>query len=1082
MKVFTKRSLAWLASLMLWVSLFAGCIVLPAEAATVDYVYSGNYVYNWGERDELATFLSPMAEDWYDDNNVTYAQLASLSGASSTGSVPNSSLYLELQDLMESNHTNETSYNDTRSLFKYTDCENGGGSISSFYSGKAIGPEWDGGATWNREHTWPNSKGDASGNGENDIIMLRPTSVSENSSRGNTAYGESSKFYDPNELGQNVRGDVARIMLFVYCRWGNTEMMWGSSGVMESKDVLLKWIEEDPVDTWELGRNDAVEAITGTRNVFVDYPELAFQLFEEDVPADYDSPSGEGAPVSYTVTATTNNANYGTVSVKGNVITASPKTGYEATGYTILSGNATVKRDGNVFTVSPTSDVSVRINFGKREERTVQFVQAGGVTSTMTAYAGDPITLPAHSGTVPDGQTFLGWCADEVSETTDRPTYYEAGATWTVSAGVTLYALYSRSEEGGTANSNTYEPYSGELTEGDYIIVYQGGALKAELSSATRFNYTEVTATNGSIQDPDAAIVWHIAKNGDYWTLYNADAKAYAGGNGTKNKGALLTSVTDFAKWTATGSSTYEFVNLGNKNKSINANLRRNGDYGYACYSTSTGGALTLYKRASGTVYYFTAAKAVCAEHTYDNACDAACNVCGAARVPADHLYSSAVTANPTCGEEGVRTYTCSVCGDSYTEAIDATGEHTYDNACDADCNVCGDARTPADHAYTSAVTANPTCGEEGERTYTCSVCGDSYTEAIDATGEHTYDNACDADCNVCGGQRTPSAHVYTADCDTVCDECGAVRTVTAGGETTITFDANKTDRVQFSTSTQVWQKDKLTVTNNKTSGSSNIADYSNPVRFYKSSQIVIAYPGMTSLVIDCSNTGDAKYSTPWAATLDAADLTYTVEGKVYTVTFDEPVDSITLTASAQVRANSITAVGGNGAEHVYDNDCDAACNACGTLREVEHSYSTAVTAPDCENEGYTTYTCSACGNSYVDDYVDALGHEYDNACDADCNVCGTAREVGGHVYDDANDTDCNECGAVREVGAVIPGDANGDGNVNNRDIAAMQKYQAGWDITIDTVSGDVNGDGAVNNRDIALLQTYLAGWDVTLG
>ena len=39
-------------------------------------------------------------------------------------------------------------------------------------------------------------------------------------------------------------------------------------------DDLLRWIEEDPVDTWELGRNDSVEAITGTRNVFVDYPEL----------------------------------------------------------------------------------------------------------------------------------------------------------------------------------------------------------------------------------------------------------------------------------------------------------------------------------------------------------------------------------------------------------------------------------------------------------------------------------------------------------------------------------------------------------------------------------------------------------------------------------------------------------------------------------------------------------------------------------------------------------------------------------------------------------------------------------------
>ena len=61
---------------------------------------------------------------------------------------------------------------------------------------------------------------------------------------------------------------------------------------MESLEVLLEWMEADPVDTWELGRNDSVESITGTRNVFVDYPELAFILFGEEVPAGMQTPSG----------------------------------------------------------------------------------------------------------------------------------------------------------------------------------------------------------------------------------------------------------------------------------------------------------------------------------------------------------------------------------------------------------------------------------------------------------------------------------------------------------------------------------------------------------------------------------------------------------------------------------------------------------------------------------------------------------------------------------------------------------------------------------------------------------------------
>ena len=42
------------------------------------------------------------------------------------------------------------------------------------------------------------------------------------------------------------------------------------------------------------------------------------------------------------------------------------------------------------------------------------------------------------------------------------------------------------------------------------------------------------------------------------------------------------------------------------------------------------------------------------------------------------------------------------------------------------------------------------------------------------------------------------------------------------------------------------------------------------------------------------------------------------------------------------------------------------------------HVYAPSVTAPTCTEQGYTTYTC-ACGDSYVDDYVDALGHTYEN-------------------------------------------------------------------------------------------------------
>ena len=93
-----KRGLSLLLAFIMIVSLLAGVTFPAASAAgTVDYVYSGKYVYNWGSRGTDATFLSPMAEDWYEKYNVTFDELMGYSGSSNRSSVPSSALYRELQ-------------------------------------------------------------------------------------------------------------------------------------------------------------------------------------------------------------------------------------------------------------------------------------------------------------------------------------------------------------------------------------------------------------------------------------------------------------------------------------------------------------------------------------------------------------------------------------------------------------------------------------------------------------------------------------------------------------------------------------------------------------------------------------------------------------------------------------------------------------------------------------------------------------------------------------------------------------------------------------------------------------------------
>jgi len=148
---------------------------------------------------------------------------------------------------------------------------------------------------------------------------------------------------------------------------------------------------------------------------------------------------------------------------------------------------------------------------------------------------------------------------------------------------------------------DSYELYTGALTEGDYIIYYGEKAMNTTVSS-DRLQYAEVTPENDVITTSDASIVWHIAQSGEYWTIYNVEANAYAAGTGVKNKAQMFDDgADDKALWTVSGTETYEFVNKANAAASVNANLRNNGTYGFACYATNTGGALTLYKKATNT-------------------------------------------------------------------------------------------------------------------------------------------------------------------------------------------------------------------------------------------------------------------------------------------------------------------------------------------------------------------------------------------------------------------------------------------------------------------------------------------------
>ena len=199
------------------------------------------------------------------------------------------------------------SYNTLRDAYVGVDRDlNTPGNIIGYYDGKSMNGTWDGGTTYNREHTWPQSKG-----AKKEITMghdmqsVRPTNTSVNSSRGNDAYGENgSAYYDTDDVTINnpdyrkenlgsYRGDAARVILYDYIVYGeagghknrlyngNAQLLnkLGTSGVFESIFILLKWHMQDPPSLTEMVRNDGAQDYQGNRNPIIDFPELAIEVF-----------------------------------------------------------------------------------------------------------------------------------------------------------------------------------------------------------------------------------------------------------------------------------------------------------------------------------------------------------------------------------------------------------------------------------------------------------------------------------------------------------------------------------------------------------------------------------------------------------------------------------------------------------------------------------------------------------------------------------------------------------------------------------------------------------------------------------
>mgnify|MGYP000200423362 CR=1 FL=1 len=356
---------------------------------------------------------------------------------------------------------------------------------------------------WNREHVFskslanPTFTTDQPGPGT-DAHNLRPADRERNSLRSNKKFANgsgnsgvvNSNFWYP---GDEWKGDVARMMMYMYVRYG-TQCLPTGVGVGSKEftpdemiDLFLQWNVEDPVSDLEKVRNTYHEDTTnnadaqGNRNPFIDNPYLATRIWGGDSAQDlwgiYTSSDTEAPTVPTNVVAS--NETITTIDLSWTASTDN----VAVTGYNVyIDGTLTYQTANTTYQVtglSPSTSYAIQIE-------AKDLINNKSAKSTVLNAS---TTTDSNAPTVPTNLV-----ASNISGTTFNLTW----AASTDDAAVTGYDIFIDGSY-NSSSSAAVKTISGLSETTSYsVTVLAKDAADNKSAQSTAIN---VTTTSGSISD-----------------------------------------------------------------------------------------------------------------------------------------------------------------------------------------------------------------------------------------------------------------------------------------------------------------------------------------------------------------------------------------------------------------------------------------------------------------------------------------------------------------------------------------------------------------------------------------------------